>query len=41
LQIKSREEIVKQLHQAIKDRNKEPSKRTDGYIDALEWVLGY
>jgi hypothetical protein len=38
--MKSKTEIKKQLSNARKDNQREPSPRTLGYIEALEWVLG-
>ena len=35
-----KKEVEIQLKQARNDNEREPSSRTKGYIDALEWVLG-
>lgn len=37
--MKTRGEIEKQLSDARKDNRRDPSPRTLGYIEALEWIL--
>ena len=37
--MKRKEEIEKQLKDARADQVREPSQRTKGYVEALEWVL--
>jgi hypothetical protein len=37
--VKTKGEIEKQLSDARKDNRRDPSPRTLGYIEALEWVL--
>lgn len=40
MRMKIKAEIERQLSNARKDNRREPSPRTRGYIEALEWVLG-